>query len=689
MPSMSIRNRILVWAGLCLFMAQGVIVAHSSLTARTIALKNAQESLLALADNESRQIAVEINASLATARALANILVTVKTDRAGLSRQTASLMLKGTLERNPGFVGVYTCWEPNAFDGEDARYVKAPGSDASGRFTPYWNRNNEGKVVVAPLVDYEDATRDATGARKGDYYLLPRETKRDWVIEPYVYPVQGKNTLMTSTVVPIMVKDRFYGIAGVDMPLEFLHGLVDKENLFDRTGRIYIISHQGSIAAASGQRELVGKHMRDVLAKGWEENLKLIQSGAHSYAFVDGALFVMAPIRLRGIFTPWAVVIEVPQERVLRPAMRMMWRQIWVGLFFGLAALTGLWFLSTAIARPIGQTVEVAQLIARGELGSAKQSISAMQQGLRPDAGPSRDEARQLLAAVSTMTDNLASLVGQAQTSVVQLVSASTQMAAASKGHESTASEFAALTARIVAAIKDIAVMRQKLARAMGEVQEVSEGTERLADTGRAGLEGMVGVMAHLSQATASVSEKLSVIRQKATAISRVVTTITKVADQTNLLSLNAALEAQRAGPHGRGFSVVAVEIRHLADQTAVATMEIENMVAEMQASVSEGVLEMGRFGEEVRAGVATVGELGGQMGQIIAGVKALPPQFEAVHGGMKAQAQKADQIASAMAQLSDGAKQTSESMSQSKEATEKLREASRALQTEIARFHL
>ena len=178
----SIRNKILLWAGLCMFGTLGVVVAYSSITTRTIALDSARQNLLSMAKEDADEIAVVISGALDAARTLANPLSTVKSARVGLTRETVDTILRTTLERNAHFVGVYTAWEPNAFDGKDARFENSPGSDSSGRFIPYWSRNREGKVIVEPLVGYEDVTRNETGARVGDYYLLPREKKRECII---------------------------------------------------------------------------------------------------------------------------------------------------------------------------------------------------------------------------------------------------------------------------------------------------------------------------------------------------------------------------------------------------------------------------------------------------------------------------------------------------------------------------
>jgi len=221
----------------------------------------------------------------------------------------------------------------------------------------------------------------------------------------------------------------------------------------------------------------------------------------------------------------------------------------------------------------------------------------------------------------------------------------------------------------------------------MEAVKTVAEGAVKLADTGRGGLSGMELSIRQLVEAASSISGKLAVINEKTSAISGVVSTITKVADQTNLLSLNAAIEAEKAGEYGLGFSVVAREIRRLADQTAVASLEIDQTVREMQTSVTAGVMEMDKFTGEVTQGVHAVSEIGTQMSRIIEQVKVLAPRFESVNEGMQAQSSGARQISEAMIQLSEGAHQTRESLRQFNEATEQLKEAARGLQQEAARF--
>ena len=193
--------------------------------------------------------------------------------------------------------------------------------------------------------------------------------------------------------------------------------------------------------------------------------------------------------------------------------------------------------------------------------------------------------------------------------------------------------------------------------------------------------------MGKLSDATCSIASKLSAIREKAGDINMVITTITKVADQTNLLSINAAIEAEKAGEFGRGFLVVAREIRRLADQTAVATLDIENLVRHMQSAVSAGVMEMDRFNEEVRGGVHQVAEINSQMGQIIEEVQTLGGQFPPLHEGMRQQSLGAKQINEAMAQLTGNASQTNSSLRDLNQAATNLRTSVDHLRNSVVRF--
>lgn len=298
-----------------------------------------------------------------------------------------------------------------------------------------------------------------------------------------------------------------------------------------------------------------------------------------------------------------------------------------------------------------------------------------------------KDAIVQLGEGIQRMMENLNSLVTQVQKSGIQLASAATSIAATAKEQEATAAEQAATTNEIVATATEISATSKQLVDTMDEVSGVAENTAQSAKSGRTGLERMESTMHHIVEAARSISTKFEVLNEKAGNISSVVTTITKVADQTNLLSLNAAIEAEKAGEYGFGFSVVAKEIRRLADQTAVATLDIEQMVKEMQGAVSAGVMSMEKFSQQVRQSVNDVREISTQLSQIIEQVQALTPLFESVHEGMQSQSEGAVQINQSMIQLSEAAQQTVESLKESNDAIMQLNMAAKELQSGVTRF--
>ena len=167
------------------------------------------------------------------------------------------------------------------------------------------------------------------------------------------------------------------------------------------------------------------------------------------------------------------------------------------------------------------------------------------------------------------------------------------------------------------------------------------------------------------------------------------ITTITKVADQTNILSINAAIEAEKAGEFGSGFLVIAREIRRLADQTASATLDIEQMVQQMQAAVSAGVMEMDRFSDQVRRGVRDVASAGSQLTEIIDRVNRSTESFEQVNESMQSQSEGAQQISDAMASLAGNAQQTMQSVQEFGRASADLQSAIGVLRQAVAQFKL
>lgn len=341
-----------------------------------------------------------------------------------------------------------------------------------------------------------------------------------------------------------------------------------------------------------------------------------------------------------------------------------------------LIALASGWLLLAAISQPMQRVLAVLDTIRQGDFTQRMQHDR-------------RDEFGSLASGFNRMSDELTALVGQVQKSGLQVNTSVTEIAATARQQQATASEIAATTTQIGATSREISATSRDLVRTLGEVSAVAEQSAVLAGSGQASLLQMETTMQAVMAAAGSINAKLTVLNEKAGNIGQMLTTITKVADQTNLLSLNAAIEAEKAGEFGRGFAVVATEIRRLADQTAVASYDIEQMVSEIRSAVSASVMGMDKFSDEVRRGMQEVQQVSGQLSQIIQHVQALAPRFDSVNEGMQAQAEGAEQITQALLQLSEAARQTVESLRQSNIAIEELNGVTHVLRGGVSRFKL
>ncbi len=400
-------------------------------------------------------------------------------------------------------------------------------------------------------------------------------------------------------------------------------------------------------------------------------------------------------------FKPWGWVIgagafedDYLDSRIRIEQTISELRQIYIILIGVLIVL--ILVLSTVftkqMTKPLGYLTNLASKIASGDLFSAKNELDKLKVKVNLTTNNSKnikDEILLLYKSFESMLDNLDSLIGQVQRSGIQVTTSATQIAASARELEATVAEQAASTKEVSATSQEITQISIGLANKIIKVSTNANVTVELAEHGKGSLATMVQAMRDLTNATNSITSKLSIINDKANRISTVVTTINKISEQTNLLSLNASIEAEKAGEYGKGFSVVAREISRLADQASVATKDIEFMVNEMQSSVSSGVMEMDKFGQEVKRGTSQIGDIGSQMNVIIQKVKELMPEFESVSIGTQNQSKSAEQISGAMSQLSLTATQTKEALAEFKKVTENLNDAVKGLQSEVSKFKI
>lgn len=397
----SIRTKITFWAGLGLVLVSLILIGYSVIALRQAAIDNATSEALFISEMQAGFVMDVLNTPLMTARALADSLEAVKDASipTTLSRDETNAMLRRVLVENPSFLGVYTLWEPNEFDGIDDQYVRAVAHDATGRFIPYWVRDLDGIIHTEALAQYE-----IPGV--GDWYILPRSTMQEVTIAPIVRSIQGQDLTIASFVVPIISNGKFYGIAGVDAPIGVMQELVDNLNLYDGTAEVALFTEDGTLVAVRNRPEIANQSVSLVY-----QNYNEIQSqldSTFSRLSQDGQyLQVFTPIEVDESGTNWVLGLSIPFNKITAPATTAAVRQVAISFALILFALIFLWMAAGQIVRPMQTLTRAAEAVSQGNL-----AVTATVN--------SRDETQILAEAFNTMTQQLASLFGSLEQRVAE-----------------------------------------------------------------------------------------------------------------------------------------------------------------------------------------------------------------------------------------------------------------------------
>jgi methyl-accepting chemotaxis protein len=559
------------------------------------------------------------------------------------------------------------------------------------RFGPYAFRK-DGKVsftwdLNTPEYDYHNQDWYRMAIPKGWDRKQRRQSEIYWT-DPYFD--QAATTALMITVDALMYDeaDRIIGISTVDFSLEKLQKMVSE---------MTVTHHSLPFAADMSSRLLISfpgnpmKVLQQLRTLPWGSAISRGEKTVPGEILVKPLILKGEAFSLFYTFTETGMVLGLlaPHRELYAELNSLnhanMVTSVAVIAFQILLFMVIAFFTVRRICNPISNLTRVAGEIAEGKLMDAKKTVD----GLHKRFASSRDETGLLFSAFQSMTENLIALIGQIQQSGSQVTASSTEIAASSRGLEATMNQQAASTSQVSASSKMISKTAESLSGTVDDVSLATTETAALAEAGQAGLAGMASSMQEVLRGTASVSTKLEAMKKNAKVIGSIVVTITKVADQTNLLSLNAAIEAEKAGEYGLGFSVVANEIRRLADQTAVAALDIEDMVGEMERSVSTGASEMDAFKGVVESTAQKMKEIGSQLGGIMEKVRTLPPGFEAVSKGMADQSGSAGQISETMEELALATRDTLESLREFKSAAEDLNEAALGLEEQVSRFEV
>jgi methyl-accepting chemotaxis protein len=402
----SIQAKIAIVAGASLLVTLLGVIGFSARSVHNEAISSANAQVQALARMQAQSVQGEMSSVMESARTMAMTFSGIKdyNNALDIGREEATNMLANLLGNGGAVAGVFTLWEPDAFDGMDLGFADADGHDASGRFSPYWSLSPDGAAQSRSILLSE---AHAPGGVAGDWYQRAAETRSAQVSEPFWVKRVGNEMLLSSICVPIVANDKFYGVLGIDLDLSYVQLLAQSEGLFDRfddQGEFLVYSHEGMVIAHRGRAELRGKKISE-LHDDWQDDLALIKLGQEALESGDEELEFLAPVSLAGVDRPWATSIVLPQKAVSGTANALTWQLVLLGAVFMLGSLAAIWFLSGRIAQPLRRIGEIARGIASGDLsqsievrdrtevGQLADSFRHMQETLKAKADAAREIA--------------------------------------------------------------------------------------------------------------------------------------------------------------------------------------------------------------------------------------------------------------------------------------------------------
>ena len=705
--------------------ASGVVTTiAASAVLFSMAYSNVQqtsfEQLRGIASSSAMAIEKSVAEATKSVVMMETSLATLK-ESGNASREGADAFLKHALRDNPTLLGTWSVWEPNALDGRDAEFVNAEGHDASGRFIPYWTRNGDSFQRTA-LENFDEPG-------PGDSYLIPHQTQKISVIEPYNYVVSGKQVIMTSISAPIIEDGEFLGVVGLDLGLDDVRVALSEIKPMG-TGFVGLVTQGGNILSHPDS-SVTGKPLKDAgdAARGWAE--LIAQPGVERETVgADGEphLSIAVPVKITDDQN-WYAIVSVPTSTVFASLNSMAWSA--AGITLVAAVLLGLcgWLISRRFVARINNVIDETDKIASGrldielkdteagdEIGHLTRSLNvllennkqkiqlereaettrAAQEAERAErariASVQEEEAKfavgELATGLSRLADgdmtvrleraftstldeirlNFNNAVEKLQAAMLAFSENASTIETGSREIRSGADDLARRTEQQAASVEETAAALEEITTSVKDSTLRAEEAGALVARTKQGAERSGEVVRN---AVTAMGE----IERSSQSISNIIGVIDDIAFQTNLLALNAGVEAARAGEAGKGFAVVAQEVRELAQRSANAAKEIKSLIT--------------ASGEQVKRGVGLVDETGHALEAIVAEVQQIDQNVQAIVQAAREQSTGLQEINTAVNQMDQGTQQNAAMVEQSNAAVHTLVTEVSALSNRLAQFNL